>query len=318
MPEFVTGSARGIAERLLEWSGIAFLSARRRSGATLVLSYHNIAPDSIQPAGDRSLHLRRGEFSRQLDYLASHVDVIPLATILDPVAVGARPRVAITFDDAYRGALTLGAAELKARNMPATMFVPPGLLGADAFWWDAFAQPGGLPPEWRHAALDDCRGDGAMIHDEWVRLGRLPVTVPGWMQPGTLPELLSWVRDGGTVGAHTWAHVNLRRAGPLDLERELVQPLAWLRDHLPAPVVLPWLSYPYGLADAAVAKAAKNAGYQAAMLVSGGWLPRVSNDPYALPRLNIPAGLSIRGFRLRMAGLMGAAVAHAQQDPLAG
>src|SRR5579872_99747 len=107
---------RGVAERLLEWSGYAALSARRRSGSALVLSYHNIAPDHAPAIGDRSLHLPQSAFGRQLDWLVRNVEVVPLPAILDPGGGDAKPRVAITFDDAYRGALTLGAAELRGRG----------------------------------------------------------------------------------------------------------------------------------------------------------------------------------------------------------
>ncbi len=54
-----------------------------------------------------------------------------------------------------------------------------------------------------------------------------------------------------------------------------------------------------------MASAAAAAGYAAALRVDGGWIP----DPRAadrldLPRLNVPAGVSRRGFELRTAGML--------------
>src|SRR5579862_5104874 len=131
------GRARDWVETSLVWSGIPRWLVRGRHGRTLVLAYHNVLPDTAEPTGDRSLHLPRARFAEQLDVLADWCDVVPLATVLGRAPATGRPRVAITFDDGYRGALTVGAAELRARSLPATMFISPGLVGGDGFWWDA-------------------------------------------------------------------------------------------------------------------------------------------------------------------------------------
>jgi hypothetical protein len=38
-------------------------------------------------------------------------------------------------------------------------------------------------------------------------------------------------------------------------------------------------------------------------LVDGGWLPPRPDNLFALPRLNVPAGLSADGLALRLSGL---------------
>jgi hypothetical protein len=96
------------------------------------------------------------------------------------------------------------------------------------------------------------------------------------------------------------------------LEAELTKPVAWMRERLSGQP-LEWLTYPYGFATSAVAAAAQAVGYKAALMVSGGWIQRPVKDPYFLPRLNVPAGLTARGFRLRLAGLIGTVVAPALQ-----
>jgi peptidoglycan/xylan/chitin deacetylase (PgdA/CDA1 family) len=256
-------------------------------------------------------------FAQQLDLLRIWCDVIPLADLLSQPSHDARPRVAITFDDAYRGALTLGAAELRSRQLPATMFVAPALLGGESFWWDAVSGPGGLTEAVRAHALGELRGDGDTIR-RWVseRAGCV-AAVPDWQRPGDESELAEWANEEAfTVGAHSWRHANLSRLASREIDDELAKPLEWLRQRVPRGV-LPWLTYPYGLTSSGVVSAAKAAGYDAALVVSGGWSGRPLGDPYRLPRLNIPAALTTHGFRLRLAGIIGSPVASTQHMPVA-
>ncbi|MDQ3244637.1 MAG: hypothetical protein M3Q09_12990, partial [Gemmatimonadota bacterium] len=134
---------------------------RRRKSGTLILAYHNVVPDGELPCGDISLHLPQQMFATQLDILQETHDVIPLAeAITSHWNPGQRPRVAITFDDAYRGAVTVGVEELVARSLPATIFVAPAFVGGGTFWWDALAaaDSGSLDAGLRNRALDAWRG----------------------------------------------------------------------------------------------------------------------------------------------------------------
>lgn len=296
---------KGLAEAALLYGGPAALSRRRRGSRTLILAYHNILPDSGRPGRDESLHLPRHAFAEQLDALAEHCDVIPLGQALNGAGNGDRPRVAVTFDDAYHGAVTAGAAELARRNLPATFFVAPGFLGGRSFWWDSIVVPGSpvLPDLVRSQALDSYAGRDAQIR-EWAR-------VQGWSLDEPDPAsrcsteqdlLVALDHPGITVGSHTWSHPNLPRLAGTELEMELRRPLEWLRERFVR--VLDWLSYPYGLASPAVETAAKDAGYAAAVLVSGGWMGERTENPFVIPRFNVPAGISLEGFRLRLSGLL--------------
>jgi Predicted xylanase/chitin deacetylase len=125
-----------------------------------VLAYHNIVPTGQVRAGELAVHLPQADFARQLDLIATTHDVVPLDSILDDVGNSARPRVAVTFDDAYHGAITAGLAELHRRSMPATVFVAPGLLGRDT-WWDRLAGAAGgvMSDDVRRHAIENLRGD---------------------------------------------------------------------------------------------------------------------------------------------------------------
>src|SRR5262245_45050357 len=105
-------------ERGLLLSGLPLASRRLHRGRALVLLYHNVVPDGAKPSGELSLHLPFGQFCSQLDILARECDIVPLQDLLlDDTKQNGRVRVAITFDDAYASALSIGVPELVRRRM---------------------------------------------------------------------------------------------------------------------------------------------------------------------------------------------------------
>jgi peptidoglycan/xylan/chitin deacetylase (PgdA/CDA1 family) len=292
---------RGVAERLLGRAGRGFLRTPAVDGRAAILAYHNVVPDGVAPAGDDSLHLPLSSFGRQLDFLQDYCEVMPLERILQPAANG-RLAVAITFDDGYRGTLTLGAAELARRGLPATVFVPPGLLDDKSFWWDDLADPvQGLADGLRARALGELRGVDADIRAAFP--ARAPQYPPS-MRSGSVEELRRATEVADLrIGAHSWGHPNLAAIGAGDLDGELARPLAWIRERFPEQAI-PWIAYPYGLSSAAVEAAAAAAGYVNGLLAEGGTFRRGGGRPaYAVPRVNVPAGVSLDGFALRLAGV---------------
>lgn len=288
-------------------SGVAGRFARRRPSRRVVLAYHNVLPDDVAPGGDRSLHIPRERFAAHLDLLAREARVVPLADLLEaPPALDGdrRPVVAVTFDDAYSGAVTAGVAELAARGLPATICVPPAFVGGRTFWWDALASPGGdLAASVRDAVLDECRGDDTAARS-WAAARNLPVSddLPPAFRCAGEPELRAALGAPGlTVASHTWSHRNLARLEPAEAREELERPRGWLARF--GDGALPVITYPYGLHSAAVRSLAGDAGYRAAFRVDGGALGP-ADDRFALPRLNVPAGLSPEGLLLRLAGLV--------------
>ena len=295
--------ARSAAERCLAAAlpPLLRVPVRRRA---LVLAYHNVVPAGGAPAGERSLHLPQADFAAQLDALARTHDVVPLADLLRPAPAGARPRAAVTFDDAYRGAVTAGVAELARRGLPATVFVVSGRVGGGAFWWDALAADGVLPPGFRARALEEARGRDDEVRALARRLGLAASPVPAHALPADEAELRAAAAVPGiTLASHSGSHPNLRRLPEVEVEAELAGPLEWLRARFGGAAV-PWLSYPYGLGSPALARAAARAGYAGAVLVGGG-RTAAGGDPFAVPRVNVPAGVSPAGFALRAAGVLG-------------
>jgi peptidoglycan/xylan/chitin deacetylase (PgdA/CDA1 family) len=301
---------RGVGERVLVASGVPRVTRARLRSDVLVLAYHNIVPAGAEVRGDRSLHLPLAAFTAQLDWLAARYEVVPLEHVLRESgdarhAPPRRPRVVITFDDAYRGAVTVGVPELVARGLPATFFVAPAFVGGRSFWWDALALPGEaeLDPEMRRHALHECRGEDAAVR-QWARdMGRMERPVPEHAWCVSEAELCTAAHQPGiSLGSHTWSHANLARLAEDELREELVRSLAWLRERVAR--MSGCLSYPYGSYSRHVARAAADAGYDAALRIDGGWMCEPAADRFALPRLNVPAGLSRNGFILRTAGLL--------------
>ncbi|HEX5634570.1 MAG TPA: polysaccharide deacetylase family protein, partial [Gemmatimonadales bacterium] len=108
-------------------------------------------------------------------------------------------------------------------------------------------------------------------------------------------------RPGVTLALHTWSHPNLARLDAAETREELVRCREWLTRHVGPP--RPWLAYPYGLRAAHTEEAARSVGVERAFLVTGGWTPPGAEGAWTWPRLNVPSGLSDRGFLLRAAGL---------------
>lgn len=293
------------AELVLAHGGASHVARSFRREQALVLSYHNIVPDGSRPVGDASLHLDRAAFAGQVEALAATHEIVPLDALLDDSSARrARPRAAITFDDAYRGAISTGVTELARLGLPATMFVAPRELGSSAFWWDriADADAGEVLPEVRRHALEELGGEGDRILARGAEASA--PSLPAEVLTATEDELHDALcrHPGLTLGSHSWSHPNLTRMEPARLLDELERPLAWLRDRFSA--VVPWISYPYGLHSAEVRSAAARAGYRGGVTQAGGWITTTTGDPFAIPRLNVPAGLSLNGFIARVAGVL--------------
>jgi len=307
----LASAAKRMAEAALLVSGAAAASRGRVRGRTLVLAYHNVIEHRAAGRGDTSLHLPLPLFRHHLDAIQRFADVVPLSAILtgdaDSASAG-RPRVAVTFDDAYRGTIRLALPELARRGLPATVFVPPGFVPDATFWWDDLGRvTGGLAEPDRSAALEQCRGRDADVRRQhaasFAAVGAHAPPPGDDLRCTSLGELRDAAAAGPvSLGAHTWSHPNLARCTPSELADELSRPLAWLRQEFPAHS-LSAISYPYGLHSAAVEAAARSAGYTMGFLIEGGWLPGTLADPLALPRLNVPAGLSADGLALRLSGL---------------
>lgn len=293
-------------EALLARAGPAIVSRHLHRGRALVLAYHNVIPTGEQAGGERSLHVSQRAFSEQLDFLAAELNVVSLPETLRAQDRGVRRTVAITFDDAYAGAVTAGLGELTRRGLPATIFVAPAFIGGRAFWWDALASGDeALPEADRARLLDDYHGDDVEIR-EWARVNGYCVNerLPAHTRGASEVQLAAAVAHPNiTLGAHSWSHPNLARVDDDRLRDELERPLEWLRLRFRSSTI-PWLAYPYGLESDRVQRQAARIGYDGALCITGGWRRGATGSLHAHPRLNVSADMSRDGFVIRASGLL--------------
>lgn len=99
---------------------ITIAGARQRSGlpCSRILTYHSVG------VRDHEMNVTPDEFRRQMEWLAEHAEVCPLAD-----AVEGTGGVAITFDDGYRDNLAVAAPILAELGLSATVFVVAGRVG---------------------------------------------------------------------------------------------------------------------------------------------------------------------------------------------
>ena len=114
-----------------------------------------------------------------------------------------------------------------------------------------------------------------------------------------LAELRALERAGLEVGSHTMTHTALTRAD----DRALAWELRRSREVLAAAVAepLPVLAYPYGDVDARVKRAARDAGYEAALAVNSGPLEWRA-DAFEIRRQRVGNAASDAYMRLILSG----------------
>lgn len=300
----VPRAAKVVVESALGSAAWSPRLAAALDSSALVLAFHNVIPDSETPRGDQSLHCSLSRFREIIDWLPEVFDVVEAGSAFTQ---DSRPRAAITFDDAYAGALALAVPELVQRGLPATIFVISGMDEGQTFWWDALADPReGLSAGLRERALTEGSGQ-----EETVRaLAR----ANGWsLQDLSGPFVAAQWKEivnaaglpGIDVAHHSRTHANAAVLDRETLVSELASGKAELETRLPG--VKPWLAWPYGRSSARARAIAMESGYEVAFRVDGGvW--RNSDPPpprFRLPRLNVPAGLTLKGFRVRAIGLLG-------------
>jgi peptidoglycan/xylan/chitin deacetylase (PgdA/CDA1 family) len=281
---------------------VAWMTQRRVRGKRLILAYHGIMPEGQKPAGERALFVAQRDFASHLDMLAAEADVAPLDRIDEPG--DGRPRVAITFDDAYSGAVNEGVEELVKRSLPATIFVAPGCLNGHVFWWDALSNGSeAINERVRHYALHQLAGADEKVR-AWAAGAALPVSdvLPAYAHAATHAELVAALQFPGiTVASHTWSHRNLAALGVSDVVAEVRHSREWLRTEF-GDKALDWLAYPYGLDSGTVRHAVAEASYAGALSIGGGWHRPTDVSPFARPRFSIGSRLSVAGLRARVNG----------------
>ncbi len=291
---------RRTLEVLATGAGLTALARRAARSHIAVLAYHNVVTREDAARGDASLHLPLPRFIEQIDRLSQTHDVVDLETAVTGQP-GERPRAVITFDDAYRGAVRLALPELTRRRLPAIVFVSPALLGTPGTWWDELAEAGLLSSTQRDSALAHHAGRGDAVRAAAFGERSVP-QLPHSYGIASLDELQAHCGDHIQVGSHTWAHEYLPALAPADLQQSLTHSLEWL--HGSGISAVPWLALPYGGGSPEIGRTALTLGYQGVLRISGGLWRKSEIGRAQVPRINVPAALSVGGLELRTSGLL--------------
>jgi peptidoglycan/xylan/chitin deacetylase (PgdA/CDA1 family) len=287
----------------LYYGGLRLLgltAAARLRNAAVVLCYHNVISEEATAIADTGLHMKQERFRDHMAWLAAHYSVVPLRELAARMRAGKtlRKTAAITFDDAYQGVYDYARPVLQELRLPATVFVvTDAAANREPFWWDhpVAARQAGGPSSRRW--LGDLRGDGRLILED------LGVTAPLRVPPATRPAgwdvIRAAPREGLDLGVHSATHRALPRLPDAELRAEVVGSRETLEQQ--SGVAAECFAYPYGLWDERVRNATQAAGYTTALTLNPA-LVGPAADPWALPRVNIPARITDSAFQAWITG----------------
>lgn len=292
-------SLKALTLRLPVVTGLA-AARRRRINGTAIFCCHNVtADDSTAAMGERSLHVPAREFDDYVRWIASAYSVVPLDEVIARLASNRtlHGTACITFDDAYQGVLDHALPITRALGLPVTIFaVTQASRNRDGFWWDALARSGVLTADRREYCLTVLAGDGEKIlasEPSVTGASHAALKAADW------PSLRAAAGDLVAIQMHTQRHRCLPVLTQADLEAEFDR--APFESEMGAPPSI--ISYPYGRFSPHVTAESARLGYAAGLGMEFG-VARPGCDLFALPRLNVPAGISIDALECRAAGLL--------------
>jgi peptidoglycan/xylan/chitin deacetylase (PgdA/CDA1 family) len=261
-----------------------------------------------------TLRSHAAELERQLCYLRSHFEVVPLGEIAAAVGgsgASLAGRVALTFDDGLRNNVTVAYPILRRLGLPATFFVCPGLIDQRRWLWTHDMR------QRLHFAGDGARADAFV---EWMKTLDLATRkrveiavhdasrdyVPTAAERHAF-DLADWnelrALDPSviTIGSHSLTHPILSRITPDEAHEEIVASRRLLEQRLARRIDL--FSYPNDAVDSTVHQLVRR-HYRAACQGPAAWMGSLQ-DPHLLPRSNAPRGamrLALALHRLQPAG----------------
>ena len=278
----------------------------------IVLAYHNVlahSPGAFNMLARKEwLPLRA--FEKQLDAIATHYRVVPLADVASAMREGrALPDAcALTFDDGNLGAYRYAAPLLEARGLPATFFVVTGRL-EDGESHDAFDRLEAALALTERDALDlssigegvlasDCDGcklrcyerlskrlrdaspaDRARLFDALADAADVPDAGLAQYLSHEAYQSITWddardlVHRGFAVGSHGRTHVALSRLDGAVLSSEVQGSYRALSEAIGADQREFAFSYPFGRAkhmSEAAIASVREAGYTCALTMEPG------------------------------------------------
>ena len=289
----------------------------RTIGGVGVLMYHRVAEEAVDPW---NLCVTPRHFDEQMSVLAAaraHVRLSDAARARDRLHPGVN-RFAVTFDDGYVDNLVNALPVLERYEVPATIFVASGMVGAKReFWWDALERvilgAHALPPklllkidgqertfevdseasERRRALFQELWScvfnmvpeKQHRVVDEIIAWSGCERTAPAGRLPVNAEELAQLAAHPLiTIGSHTIDHVSLTDCAPENQRAQIDGGRRMLEEMIGAPVAT--FAYPYGRHDGITVGIVKALGLDLACTTHEG-PATFRSDPHRLPRLMV-------------------------------
>lgn len=319
---------RRVLKDLLAWSmyrsGLLSWRLRRElCGQCVALMYHRVMPatERRRTFSHDAIIVDPQRFAMHLDTLMRHFDIVSLdtyAAALDTSPATARPRLLITFDDAWADNHQHAYPVLREKRLPATVFVPVDYIETGRLFWQE--ELGHL----LRASCDKAAARPLLQRYGWQRLADLSepnrseqikqaVRAIKHLDNAELETLLAAFRaiadapergpDGYLSGeqmrdmaahdisfqSHACSHRMLPRLNDDEIQAEMRNSFEWLATRFDkAPIAI---AYPNGDYDERVLVAARQAGYMLGFSTRAGAIEARHTEPagnrYALRRVNI-------------------------------
>jgi peptidoglycan/xylan/chitin deacetylase (PgdA/CDA1 family) len=335
----------------LRWSGASAVMRviEGRERAPWIVSYHRVVEDFARSSGTaiEPMLISRAMFERHLDWIARRFECIALDDLgarLGREGGFRRPAAAITFDDGYSDVYHHAFPILKARGIPATVFVISALVGTSrpplfarlhlllldvSGTWPARAAAlasalSGFGPEIERVARRDRpppephatmrllleRLPQSELERVVDALSRDPVAAhveSDGRRPMTWEMLAEMQRAGVTVASHSRTHPLLSRENPAKVWEEIDGSRRELRERLGGEVL--HFAYPNGWFNSDTVEAVARAGYRYA------YTSCRHRDP-SFPLLTLPRTLLWENSGLGASGSFSPVVMGCQADGL--
>ena len=228
---------------------VSGMLGRRPAKRCVVLAYHSVLPR------------QRAQFARQMDELIRIAE--PVRADLATLPADGGRFAAVTFDDGLENIIENALPELRARNIPSTLFIVTEVLGRN--------------PSWEYYGGDDPTQERAMTEEQ---LRQLP-------------------SDLVTIGSHTMTHPLLPTVDETVLQTELAGSRTKLETLVNREVRL--FSFPYGAFDERVIESCRQAGYGRVFTALPVWAFGQPNE-FVSGRVGVTPDDGRFEFRLKLAG----------------
>lgn len=312
--------------------GVDHFVRRRGGNHLLIVGYHGVVRDE-DDAIKSWLMLPAGQFEKQIEYLKTHYDVIPMSEAAIRIREHRpfeRPTACITFDDGYKNNQTVAGPILERHQVPATIYLATGFIGSSKIHWTIRLERALATSSVPYLDLSDIGLRTYSLQNlrsqTFVRLVsrlyRLPYEQQQEVVHRTLDRLgerenedyaafqmLTWndarqFEQNNLIefGGHTIHHQTVRPLDDDQLEEEVggsIEEVARQVRH-----VTNTFAYPNGTPndfDERAEEVLKRHGIIAALSTIDG-LNHSDAPPYALRRITVGSHVSLDEFRLRVSG----------------